>query len=163
MSEADRILEANAAYAAGFDRSADRPVQPARRLAVVACMDSRVDVFSALGLALGEAHVVRNAGGIVTDDVIRSVMLSQRTLGTSEIVLVQHTDCGLMRIREDETRARIAAEAGAEPPFALGAFQDLDESVRGGVKRLMESPFIAHKNVRGFVFDVNTGELREVR
>jgi len=162
MDEADLILEANAEHARTFDASL-LPKEPARKLAVVACMDSRLNVYAALGLGTGDAHVVRNAGGLVTDDVVRSLMLSQWTLGTREIVIVQHTDCGLMRIREDETRARIAAETGAEPPFALGAFQDLDVSVRESISRLTESPFIAHKSIRGFVYDVATGLLREVR
>lgn len=161
MDQADRIVEANAAHARAFEAGA-LPVQPARKLTVVACMDSRLDVFASLGLDLGDAHVVRNAGGVVTDDVIRSVMISQRMLGTREIVLVHHTDCGLQRIREEQARAELAAETGTEPPFALETFTDADDSVRRSIARIHASPFIAHKNVRGFVYDVLTGLLREV-
>lgn len=126
-------------------------------------MDARLDVYGALGLAEGEAHVIRNAGGVVTDDVIRCLTLSQRLLGTREIMLIHHTDCGMLRFTDDDVKAQIAAEVGFKPPFALEAFSDLDGDTRQSIARIKASPFIPHRdNVRGFVYDVATGRLREV-
>ena len=126
-------------------------------------MDARLNVYGALGLAEGEAHVIRNAGGVVTDDVIRCLTLSQRLLGTREIMLIHHTDCGMLRFTDDDVKAQIAAEVGFKPPFALEAFSDLDGDIRQSIARIKASPFIPHRdNVRGFVYDVATGRLREV-
>jgi carbonic anhydrase len=139
------------------------PRQPARRLAAVTCMDARLDVYVMLGLQPGDAHVIRNAGGIVTEDVIRSLVVSQRKLGTRSVLVVQHTDCGLLRITDEEFAAELAADAGHEPEWTAGAFRDLDASVREGVKTLTGNPFLPHADdVRGFVYDVTTGDLREV-
>jgi carbonic anhydrase len=132
-------------------------------VAIVACMDHRLHPTAALGLDRGEAHVIRNAGGIVTDDVIRSVTISQRLLGTTEIALIHHTDCGMTKFADDEFRARLREETGAEPDWAPGAFADAEEDVRASIARIRESPFIEHKDaVRVYVFDVDSGELREV-
>ena len=126
-------------------------------------MDARLDVYGALGLAEGEAHVIRNAGGVVTDDVIRCLTLSQRLLGTREIMLIHHTDCGMLRFTDDDMKVQIAADVGFKPPFALEAFSDLDGDVRQSIARIKASPFIPNRdNVRGFVYDVATGRLREV-
>jgi carbonic anhydrase len=139
------------------------PVEPQKKLAIVACMDSRIDIFSVFGLGVGEAHVIRNAGGLITDDVLRSLVLSQRALGTRAIVLLHHTDCGLMKIREREFREAIVADTGLEPPYEFGAFTDVDESVRRGIARVREHPFLPHRDVvRGFVYEVETGVVREV-
>ncbi|HTV73111.1 MAG TPA: carbonic anhydrase [Candidatus Acidoferrales bacterium] len=138
-------------------------VIPEKHIAVVTCMDSRIDVFRILGLNSGEAHIIRNAGGIVTDDVLRSLVLSQRFLQTREVLLVHHTDCGLQRFSEDEFRERITREVGLEPPYAFGAFTDIDASVRQSIARVGDHPFLPHRvHVRGFVYDVNTGKTREV-
>ena len=140
-----------------------RPVVPARHLAIVTCMDSRIDVFDLFGLNVGDAHVIRNAGGIITDDVLRSLVLSQRALGTREIVLVHHSDCGLQNIHEDELRAELRAETGAYPPYAFGAFDDVDAAVRRALAVVKEHRFLAHRErARGFVYEVETGTLREV-
>lgn len=158
----DRLVAANLAYAATFDGH-DRPVAPTLRLAVVACMDSRLDVFAVLGLDNGEAHVVRNAGGVVTDDVIRSLSLSQRALGTREIVLVHHTDCGLQKVTEEGFAAELEAETGVAPAWSVEAFTDPYASVRQSFDRLRASPFLpATDHIRGFVYDVATGALDEV-
>lgn len=163
MTVTDELLANNSRYARSFT-DGDRPVTPAKHLAVVACMDSRLDVHALLGLALGEVHVIRNAGGIVSEDVIRSLAVSQRLLGTREIVLIHHTDCGMLTFRDDELSDAIQREIGRRPPFAFGAFPDLDENVRESIARIRESPFIPHRGaVRGFVFDVRTGRLREVK
>jgi carbonic anhydrase len=136
---------------------------PEKHIALVTCMDSRIDVFRIFGLHSGEAHIIRNGGGIVTDDVLRSLVLSQRFLQTREVVLVHHTDCGLQRFREDELRERIASEVGFEPPYLFGAFNNIDESVRRSIARVMEHPFLPHRTrIRGFVYDVETGATREV-
>jgi carbonic anhydrase len=136
---------------------------PEKHIALVTCMDSRIDVFRIFGLHSGEAHIIRNAGGIVTDDVLRSLVLSQRFLQTREVVLVHHTDCGLQRFREDELRERIASEVGFEPPYLFGAFNDIDASVRRSIARVMEHPVLPHRtHIRGFVYDVETGTTREV-
>jgi carbonic anhydrase len=137
------------------------PVRPTH-VAVVACMDARVDPHAILGLASGEAHVIRNAGGVITDDVVRSLVISQRLLGTSEIILVHHTDCAMLTFRDDDVKARIAADTGIDPPFALEAFSDLDADVPQSIARIHASPFLPHKSVRGFVYEVHTGALREV-
>ena len=140
-----------------------RPVEPAKRLAIVACMDSRLDIFDLFGLTIGEAHVMRNAGGLVTDDMLRSLVLSQRALGTREIILVHHTDCGLQKFTEDEMQARIAADVGEPAPYAFGAFTDVDEDVRRSLQRVREHRFLPHRDhVRGFVYEVATGTLREI-
>jgi carbonic anhydrase len=139
------------------------PLRPRRRLAVVACMDSRMPVFAILGLAPGEAHIVRNAGGVITDDVIRSLVLSQRLMGTQEIVLIHHTDCGLTKISEDELRTTLEQETGMRPWFAFEAFRDPYDNVRQSMRRLRLSPFLLHRDgIRGFVYDVASGLLNEV-
>ena len=160
MSQTDEYLANNAAYAASF--GSQLPMPPAKGVAVVACMDARLDVYRILGLEPGEAHVIRNAGGVVTDDVLRSLTISQRLLGTREIILIHHTDCGMLTFTDDAVKTQIQAETGIKPRFALEAFPDLDEDVRQGIARIKESPFIPNKNVRGFVFDVGTGALNEV-
>jgi carbonic anhydrase len=135
---------------------------PARKTAVVACMDARVDVLATLGLQLGDAHVIRNAGGVVTDDVIRSLTISQRLLGTEEIILLHHTDCGMMSFRDEELKTAIERETGRRPPYPMGAFTDLETDVRESMERIKSNPFLRHKKVRGFIVDVHTGSLREV-
>lgn len=162
MSFTDEALANNERYAASFDKG-DLPLPPGKKVAVLACMDARLDPARALGLEEGDAHVVRNAGGVVTDDAIRSLTISQRLLGTEEITLVHHTDCGMLTFSDDEVKAQIASETGIRPPFALEAFPDLDEDVRQSIARIKASPFVPHTDsVRGFVYDVKTGSLREV-
>ena len=162
MSATEEFLSANLRYAQTFDKG-DKPLPPARRVAVVACMDARIETGRLLGLEEGDAHVIRNAGGVVTDDVIRSLTISQRLLGTTEIVLVHHTDCGMLTFEDAPLKADIEQETGLRPPFALEAFPDLDDDVRQSIRRIQASPFIPHKdNVRGFVYDVRTGRLNEV-
>jgi carbonic anhydrase len=162
MSQTDELLANNAAYAVGF-ANGDLPRAPARKVAVVACLDARLNVHAALGLEDGEANVIRNAGGVVTDDVIRSLAISQRKLGTEEIILIHHTDCGMLTFTDDEFRASIEAETGIRPTWAAGTFDDLDADVRQSIARIEASPFLPHANaVRGFVYDVATGKLREV-
>jgi carbonic anhydrase len=161
MSATDELLANNERYAAAF--GGGMPLPPSRHLAVVACMDARVNVYCALGLGEGEAHVIRNAGGAVTDDTIRSLAISQRLLGTNEIVLIHHTDCGMLTFTDDAFRASIEQETGIRPAWAAEAFADLDEDVRQSIARIKASPFIPRKDsVRGFVLDVTTGRLREV-
>ena len=158
---ADEYLENNAAYAA--DYTASLPGRPARHVAVVACMDSRLDVAGLLGLGGGDAHVVRNAGGVVTDDMIRSLSISQRLLGTTDIILIHHTDCGLQKTTEDEFKGAVEAETGIRPPWAVEAFTDAAGDVRQSIGRIRASPFIPHKDaVRGFIYDVTDGKLNEV-
>lgn len=158
----DELVDRNKEYAARF-HAGGRATEPALRVAVVACMDSRLDVFAALGLRVGDAHVIRNAGGVVTDDVIRSLVLSQRLLGTREVVLVHHTRCGLASATDDELREMLREATGSEPEFAFETFTDVDDSVRRSIRRLHASPFLAEKGgIRGFVFDVDSGALREV-
>jgi carbonic anhydrase len=141
----------------------DLPQAPAKKLAVVACMDARLDLSAILGLQEGDAHVIRNAGGVVTDDAIRSLAISQRLLGTEEIVLIHHTDCGMSAIADDEFRRAIQAETGIRPAWAVEAFDDLDTEVRQSVARIRASPFIPRRDrVRGYVYDVDTRQLREV-
>jgi carbonic anhydrase len=163
MSITDELLENNRAYAASFDKG-DLPIPPAKKIAVVACMDARLDVNPILGLAEGDAHVIRNAGGVVTDDEIRSLAISQRLLGTEEVVLIHHTDCGMLTFTDDEFRRQIQDETGIKPEWAVESFTDLDEDVRQSIGRIKASPFIPNKDsVRGFVYDVHSGELREVQ
>ena len=162
MSHADQLLTHNARFAETFPDS-HLAVEPSLKLAIVACMDSRLDIFGALGLELGEAHVIRNAGGVISDDVVRSLSISQRKLGTEEIVLIQHTDCGLLKVTDDGFRQELQDATGIAPPFAIESFRDLDANVRQSLGRLRASPFLLHRDkVRGFVFDVDTGRLREV-
>jgi carbonic anhydrase len=162
MSLIDPCLDHNETYASSFDQG-DLPMPPAKRLAVVACMDARLNVYALLGLKEGDAHVIRNAGGVVTDDAIRSLAISQRLLGTRAIALIHHTDCGMLTFRDDEVKDAIYADTGIRPPFALEAFPDVDEDVRQSLRRIATSPFIPHRNdVRGFVYEVETGRLREV-
>jgi carbonic anhydrase len=162
MSATDDLLANNEAYAATFDKG-DLAVPPATGVAVLACMDARLDPARALGLEEGDAHVIRNAGGVVTDDAIRSILISQRLLGTTEIVLIHHTDCGMLTIDDDAVRDAIAADVGIRPHFALEAFPDLDANIGQSIARLKASPFVPNtENVRGFVYEVETGRLREV-
>ena len=138
-------------------------MKPTRKLAVVACMDARLDVWRILGLSEGEAHVIRNAGGVVTDDVIRSLTISQRLLGTTDIVLIHHTDCGMLTFTDDEVKRQIERDVGIRPPFSLEAFPDLDEDVRQSIARIKASPFVpSSASIRGLVYEVETGKLREV-
>ena len=162
MSSTDKLVANAGQYAAGFARGG-LPSPPALHVLVLACMDARLSPYSVLGLAEGDAHVVRNAGGVVTDDAIRSITISQRLLGTTEIILIHHTDCGMLSFRDDDVKAQIEKDTGIRPPFALEAFGDLDADVRQSIARIKASPFIPHKDsVRGFVFDVATGKLNEV-
>jgi carbonic anhydrase len=162
MSITDELVANNAAYAERFDKG-DLPIPPARKVAVVACMDARLDPNGILGLQEGDAHVIRNAGGVVTDDEIRSLAISQRLLGTEEIILIHHTDCGMLTFSDDDFRRSIQDETGIKPEWAAEAFSDLDEDVRQSIARIEASPFIPRKDsVRGFVYEVETGRLREV-
>jgi carbonic anhydrase len=161
VSAVDEYVSNNEEYA--LTHPGGLPVRPARQVAVVACMDSRMRIFPMLGLGDGEAHVIRNAGGVVTDDVVRSLAISQRLLGTREIMLIHHTDCGMQRTTEDEFKRAVEAETGIRPPWAVESFGDAEQDVRQSIARLMASPFIPHKDaIRGFVFDVDTGKLNEV-
>ncbi len=161
MGVHDELLARNARYAATFPRPL--PHRPTAGLAVIACMDARLNVYGALGLTEGEAHVIRNAGGVVTDDAIRSLAISQRLLGTTGIVLVHHTRCGMLTFTDDQFKAAIEADTGIRPPWAAEAFASLDGDVRQSVARIKASPFVPHTDrIRGFVFDVDTGLLREV-
>lgn len=158
----DELLEHNRAFAGSLEH-VHIDIHPARRLAVVTCMDSRLDVFAALGLEQGEAHVLRNAGGVITDDVIRSLAISQRRLGTEEVMLIHHTDCGLQTITDDGFRAELQEATGMAPSFAIESYTDVDDNVRQSIARVRTSPFLLHRErVRGFVYDVDTGLLREV-
>ena len=161
MSVTDELLGNNDAYAASFDKGS-LPMPPARGVAVLACMDARLDVHKILGLGEGDAHVIRNAGGVVSEDAIRSLVISQRLLGTTEIILIHHSDCGMLTFRDDEVKDQITADTGLRPSFALEAFPELDQDVRQSIARLQASPFIPHKNIRGFVYDVAKGRLNEV-
>ena len=162
MTVTDELLQHNAEFARSFSRG-DLPMPPGKGLAVVACMDARLNVYALLGLEEGQAHVIRNAGGVVTDDVIRSLAISQHLLGTSEIVLVHHTDCGMLTFTDDEVKADIESKTGLRPHFALEAFSDLESDIRQSIARIRHSPFVAHKDkVRGFVYDVRSGALQEV-
>ena len=162
MSAIDDFLANNEAYAGGFSKGA-LPMPPAKQIAVVACMDARMETGVLLGLLEGDAHVIRNAGGVVTDDVIRSLTISQRLLGTREIMLIHHTDCGMLTFADDGLKQQIQDETGIKPAFAMEAFDDLDVDVLQSMARIKASPFIPHRDeVRGFVYDVQTGKLREV-
>jgi carbonic anhydrase len=161
MSVTDDLLENNARYAESFE--GPLPLPPAKKLAVVACIDARLNVYDILGLQEGESHVIRNAGGVVTDDEIRSLAISQRLLGTEEIILIHHTDCGMLTFTDDAFKKSIQDETGIKPEWAAEAFPDLDEDVRQSINRIKASPFIPKTDsVRGFVFDVATGKLNEV-
>jgi carbonic anhydrase len=162
MTVTDELVANSEAYSAQFDKG-DLPLPPAKKVAVVACMDARLDPARVLGLNEGDAHVIRNAGGVVTDDEIRSLAISQRLLGTEEIVLIHHTDCGMLTFSDDEFRRSIQQETGIKPEWAAEAFGDVDEDVRQSIARIEASPFIPHKDaIRGFVYEVETGKLREV-
>jgi carbonic anhydrase len=162
MSVTDELIRNNQSYAGSFKKG-DLPLPPAKHVAVLACMDARLDVHRILGVQEGDAHVIRNAGGAATDDAIRSLAISQRLLGTKEIVLIHHTDCGMLTFRDDELKQKIEKETGIRPAFAFEAFSDLEEDVRQSIARIKASPFIPDKsNVRGFVYDVRTGKLEEV-
>jgi carbonic anhydrase len=158
----DELLENNRRFAASLP-AAHLDVRPRRRLAVVTCMDSRLDVFAALGLGHGEAHVLRNAGGVITDDVIRSLAVSQRRLGTREVMLIHHTDCGMQSLTDDGFRAELQEATGIAPSFAIESFTDVDADVRQSILRVRRSAFVLHRDtVRGFVYDVDSHALREV-
>ena len=162
MTVIDELLENASTYAETFDKGA-LPLPPARRVAIVACMDARLDPYALLGLHEGDAHVIRNAGGVITDDEIRSLAISQRLLGTEEIMLIHPTDCGMLTFKDDDLRRQIQDETGVKPEWAAEAFDDLDEDVRQSVARIRSSPFIPRKDkIRAFVYEVETGRLREV-
>jgi len=162
VSVIDELLRNNEAFASSYDK-ADLPSRPAKKLAVVACMDARLDPHAILGLRRGDAHVLRNAGGVVTDDEIRSLAISQRLLGTEEIVLMHHTDCGMLTFSDDDFRRQLQEDTGIKPTWAAEAFSDLEEDVRQSIARITASPFIPRKDrVRGFVYEVESGRLREV-
>jgi carbonic anhydrase len=162
MSVTDELLRNNAAYAESFEKG-DLPLPPARGVAVVACMDARLDVHKILGLEEGDAHVIRNAGGVITDDEIRSLAISQRLLGTREIILIHHTDCGMLTFTDEELKQQIHEEVGMKPHFSMESFSDLEEDVRQSMRRIQANPFIPHtESVRGFIYEVETGRLREV-
>lgn len=162
MSAIDHLVHANDGYAAGFPGA--RPIRPKLRLAVVACMDSRLDLFGALGLEIGDAHLLRNAGGIITPDILRSLAISQRSLGTREIVILHHTECGMDDFDDAAFRAQLAAESGEEPPWDVPGFSDVRADVRGSIQRVRACPWLpARDDVRGFVFDVASATIDEVR
>jgi carbonic anhydrase len=162
MNTIDELLANNRGFAAALPQQ-HLDVHPSRRLAIVTCMDSRLDVFAALGLSDGEAHILRNAGGVITDDVIRSLAVSQRRLGTREVMLIHHTDCGMQSLTDDGFRAELQDATGVAPAFAIESFEDVDVDVRQSILRVRRSPFLLHRDrVRGFVYDVDTHELREV-
>ena len=162
MSTTDELLRNNERYANSFDKG-NLPMPPAKQIAIVTCMDARLSPYVMLGLSEGDAHVIRNAGGVITDDEIRSLMISQRLLGTREVMLIHHTDCGMLTFSDEELREQIQQEVGIKPHFPLETFADLEEDVRQSIKRIEASPFIPHKDsVRGFIYEVETGRLREV-
>jgi carbonic anhydrase len=157
----DQLVRAAREHEAEFP--GHRDVTPAKHLTIVTCMDSRLDIFRIFGLDIGDAHILRNAGGLATDDMLRSLVVSQRLLGTREIILLQHTDCGLNQVNEEEFRAQLVREGGSEPPYEIGAFRDVDLSVRRALERVRAHPFLPNRDgARGFVYDVDTGALREV-
>ena len=161
MTATDEFLANNERYASTF--KGPLPMPPSKHVAVVACMDARMDVYRILGLGEGEAHVIRNAGGVITDDEIRSLAISQRLLGTKEIILIHHTDCGMLTFTDDEFKRSIQQETGIKPEWAAEAFGDLEEDVRQSLRRIEASPFVTkHESLRGFIFDVATGKLNEV-
>jgi carbonic anhydrase len=161
MSTTDELLKNNQAYADSFEKG-DLPLPPAKKVAVVACMDARLDVHNILGIEEGDAHVIRNAGGVVTDEELRSLAISQNLLGTEEVILIHHTDCGMLTFTDDQFAQQLEDATGQKPPFAAHAFGDLDEDVRSAIQRIKDSPFVPNKNVRGFVYEVESGKLREV-
>ena len=162
MSSTDTFLANNDRYAEQFQKQ-NTPLPPGKQTAIVACMDARLETGGMLGLEEGDAHVIRNAGGVVTDDVLRSLVISQRLLGTREIILIHHTDCGMLTFKDDEVKAGIEADTGLRPSFALEAFSNLEDDVRQSVRRIQTCPFIPVKDhIRGFVYDVETGHLNEV-
>ncbi|MGO9898326.1 MAG: beta-class carbonic anhydrase [Solirubrobacteraceae bacterium] len=162
MSTTDELLANARSYAASFTKG-DLPLPPGRKIAVLACMDARLNPYGLLGLQEGDAHVIRNAGGVVTEDEIRSLAISQRLLGTEEIILIHHTDCGMLTFTDEDFKRSVQDDVGIKPAWATEAFSDLDEDVRQSLARIKASPFIPHKeSVRGFVYDVHTGALREV-
>ncbi len=162
MTATDDLLAHNDAYVASFDKG-DLPMPPGRKVAIVACMDARLNIYGALGLSEGDAHVIRNAGGVITDDEIRSLAISQRLLGTEEIILIHHTDCGMLTFTDDEFKASIQEETGIKPEWAAESFSDLETDVRQSFARIKASPFIPRKDsIRGFIYEVETGRLREV-
>ena len=162
MTVTDELLRNNAEFAGSFSNG-ELPMPPGKHLAVVACMDARLNVYALLGLREGEAHVIRNAGGVVSDDVLRSLVISQRLLGTREVILVHHTDCGMLTFTDDAVKADIEADVGLRPHFALEAFPDLERDIRQSIARIKASPFVPHKDsVRGFIYDVRSGALQEV-
>ena len=162
MSVTDELVENNKDYAANFDKG-DLPIPPAKKVAVVACMDARLVPTRLLGLEEGDAHVIRNAGGLVTDQEIRSLSISQTLLGTEEIVLIHHTDCGMLSFTDDQFKDQIEESTGQRPDWEPGAFADLEENVRSAIRRIKDSPFVPKKDaIRGFVYEVETGRLREV-
>jgi carbonic anhydrase len=162
LTVTDELLKNAEIYASSFDKQG-LPMPPGKKVAVLACMDARLNVYGVLGLAEGDAHVIRNAGGVVTDDAIRSLTISQRLLGTEEIILIHHTDCGMLTFKDDQVKDQIKAETGIRPPFALEAFPESDDDVRQSIARIKASPFIPKKDkVRGFVYEVESGGLRPV-
>jgi carbonic anhydrase len=162
MSTTDDLLRNNESYAEDFDKG-DLPLPPGRKVAVVACMDARLNPYGILGLEEGDAHVIRNAGGVVTDDEIRSLAISQRLLGTEEVILIHHTDCGMLTFTDEDFKRQLKEDTGEEPSWDARAFGDLDGDVRDSIARIKDSPFIPKTDaVRGFVYDVETGRLREV-
>jgi carbonic anhydrase len=158
----DELLRNAESYAETFDKGA-LPMPPGAKVAIVACMDARLNPYGLLGLKEGDAHVIRNAGGVITPDEIRSLAISQRLLGTEEIILIHHTDCGMLTFTDDDFKRSVLEDTGIKPEWAAEAFPDLDEDVRQSIARIKASPFIPHKNVRGFVYQVEDGRLREVR
>jgi carbonic anhydrase len=163
MSVTDELIHNNESYGKSFAKG-DLGMPPAKHVAVLACMDARLDVHKILGLHEGEAHVIRNAGGVATDDAIRSLTISQRLLGTNEIILIHHTDCGMLTFKDDDLKKKIQSEVGIKPAFALEAFDSLEDDVKQSIARIQASPFIPNKtSVRGFVYDVQSGRLNEVR
>lgn len=162
MAVTDELLRNNATYASSFD-DAGLPMPPGKKVSVVACMDARLNVYGALGLSEGDAHVIRNAGGVVTDDVVRSLLISQRLLGTEEVILIHHSDCGMLTFQDDAVKEQVLDDVGIRPHFSLEAFPDPEQDVRQSIARIKASPFVPNKlSVRGFVYDVETGELNEV-
>ena len=163
MAVTDELLGHNDAYASDFDKG-DLPMPPGKKVAVLACMDARLDPAKVLGLDEGDAHVIRNAGGVVSEDAVRSLVISQRLLGTEEIILIHHTDCGMLTFDDNSVKDQIEADTGLRPSFALEAFPDADADVRQSIARIQANPFIPKKDqVRGFVYEVETGKLREVQ
>lgn len=162
MAAIDELLRNNAPYASSFDKGG-LPMPPGKKVTVVACMDARLNVYGMLGLSEGDAHVIRNAGGVVTDDVVRSLLISQRLLGTEEVILIHHSDCGMLTFRDDDVKEQVFNDVGIRPHFSLEAFPDPEQDVRQSIARIKASPFVPNKlSVRGFVYDVETGELNEV-